>query len=98
MKFDANTGEFSGVIQVDTNVKEGSVVYVHAEDENVETSWYPNGYDFEIKWMDHEAPAQDVDVKQGDNRISFICTDEHYLGHLLTFKVTPKKQMDDLIQ
>jgi hypothetical protein len=99
-KFDANTGEFSGNILVNTDVKEYSVLYLHANDTNTETSWYPNGYDFEIKWDGYEPPAAEVYMDQGNNTISFFVPDYRRNGQNLIFKVTPKKQVTnaDLIQ
>jgi endoglycosylceramidase len=44
MKFDSKTGEFNGKIQVNTDIIQDSVIYVHAHDENKETAWYPNGF------------------------------------------------------
>lgn len=76
MKFDVKTGEFIGNILVNTDIKQDSVIYVHADDqENDETSWYPNGYDFDIQWEGYEGPAAEVEITYGNNTINFNVPD-----------------------
>ena len=49
MHFDTTTGEFNALIKIDTHIKAPTAVYMHQDDKNLETIWYPNGFDFSVE-------------------------------------------------
>lgn len=96
MHFDANTGDFNAVIKIDTSIEAPTVVYMHKDDENSETAWYPQGYDWTVEAYDKEGPKPEIDiVETGKNYGSFVIKNQEFNGQLVTLKVTAKKSTDD---
>lgn len=62
MKFDTTTGDFNAVIKIDTSITNSTVIYMHKDDENADTIWYPHGYDWTVTSYDAKAPKPEIKI------------------------------------
>jgi len=92
MKFDAESGNFSAVVHVDLNIAASTDVYVHVEDENLRTTWYPIGYDISFANLESDGPAPQMEFFKdtGKNFISFIVKNKEFHGQYLNIEISPK--------
>jgi len=97
MKFITATGEFYAVIKVDTSITAPTVIYMHKDDENADTVWYPHGYDWSVDSYDPKGPKPDVEIIEKDHNIaSFTVKNSEFNGQLLTFKLIPKSASSEM--
>ena len=95
MQFDTTTGEFTAIVKIDTSIKEPTVVYMHKDDANPETAWYPNGYSWTVEAAE-EGPQPDFDtVDMGSNAGAFIVKNDEFNGRLLKFHLVAKSASEE---
>lgn len=88
---------FSAAIKFDAGVEAPTVIYMHKDDANPETTWYPHGYDLSVESHYVRAPLADIEWIEpaGHNYASFVIKNKDFDGKWVTVTVTPKSSSDD---
>ena len=96
MQFDTHSGVFKAVIHANLSIKAPTDIYLHKFDEDISTSWYPNGYEVHLTNLDKNGVAPLIRKFKGSpkNTFSFDVLNEDFDGHYLNIEIVPVLKKD----